>query len=273
MQAFKAWIQDKKNMPIVLAGTGIVLVLAILMILKMNGFIGGTKQAAMPQPGMPGAPMPGQPGMPAEPGMSPAPGAPTGDMTQPGAAPPVPGAPPAPTTPGIETQQAALAPMLPYRKDPFMPLQGMPKTSDMLAALLPSLSRPRLAPAPVSENAGIATAEEVLPPQPFRRMSGVLWNGKVSAILETNGETDVVIPGKELTRGNSRVRVESINQDSVILKTLDTKTPFTIRVTMAGSVAGGAPGGLVQQPVYGGPGPTIYPGGPQYGGEPPPPGQ
>lgn len=78
MQAFKAWIQDKKNMPIVLAGTGIVLVLAILLILKMNGFIGGPKQAVMPQPGMPGTPMPGQPGMPAEPGMPPAPGAPTG---------------------------------------------------------------------------------------------------------------------------------------------------------------------------------------------------
>lgn len=249
MQAFSAWLQDKKNLPVVLAGTGIVLVLAILLILKMNGFIGKPKQAVAPTAGVPGMPVP-QAGMPA------------GDMTATGGAPPAPGVPPTPgAVPGV--QQAKLAPMLPYRKDPFMPLYGIPKKSDVIAALLPSLSRPRLAPAPVSD-AEIASAEEVLPPQPFRRMSGVLWNGKVSAILETNGETDVVRPGMELTRGNSRVMVESITQDSVILKTLDTKTPFTIKVSMAGSVASGQgiPG---QQPVYGGPGPTIYPGAPQGG--------
>jgi len=229
MNAFSAWLQDKKNLPVVLAGTGIVFVLAILMILKMNGIIGKPKQAVVPNAGAPGMPVP-QPGMPAA------------DMTVPGGAPPAPGAAPsapgAPPTPGAApapaaagaapgTLQAKLAPMLPYRKDPFMPLYGIPKKSDVIAALLPSLRRPRLAPAPVSE-AEIASAEEVLPPQPFRRMSGVLWNGKVSAILETNGETDVVRPGMELTRGNSRVMVESITQDSVILKTLDTRTPFTV---------------------------------------------
>ena len=262
MDALKAWLQDKKNMPIVLAATGIVFVLAVLLILKMNGFIGGPKQAAIPDAGMPGAPVPGQ-GMPPEPGM-PQPGMPT-EPPPPGT-PPAPGTAPAPTS--AAGQQAALAPMLPYRKDPFMPLYGMPKKADVIAALLPRLSRPRLAPAPVSE-ADLASAEEVLPPQPFRRMSGVLWNGKVSAIMETNGETDVVRPGMELTRGNSRVRVESITQNSIILKTLDTRTPFTVKVNMAGSVAG-ATGGPVSQPIYGGSGP-IYPGAPP-GAEPPPPG-
>jgi hypothetical protein len=258
MDALKAWLQDKKNMPIVLAATGIVFVLAILLILRMNGFIGGPKQAAIPDAGMPGAPAPGQ-GMPPQPGMP--------------AEPPPPGTPPAPGTAPAPTsaagQQAALAPMLPYRKDPFVDLRGARTTADVLASMLPRLSRPRLAPAPVSETE-MASAEEVLPPQPFRRMSGVLWNGKVSAIMETNGETDVVRPGMELTRGNSKVRVESITQDSIILKTLDTRTPFTIKVNMAGSVASATGGPASQQPIYGGSGP-IYPGAPP-GAEPPPPG-
>ena len=240
--SISAWVQDKKNMPIVLGATLIVFALAILLILKMNGIIGGPKQAQMPMPapGMPAEPQPGMPGEVPQPGM------PGGEL-QPGAPPSAPGAP--------VVQQAKLMPMLPYRKDPFMPLYGVPRKSDVIAALLPSLSRPRLAPASVVEDAQIAAAEEVLPPQPFRRMSGVLWNGKVSAILETNGETDVVRPGMELTRGNSRVRVEAITQDSIILKTLDTKTPFTIKVNMAGSV--------VNAPGAGGP--TIQPGQPVYG--------
>ena len=261
MQVLTAWLQDRKNLPIVLAGTGIVLVLAILLILKMNGVIGGGRSAMMPQPGMPEAPAPPQSGMPAPPaaGMPAMPAQPE----MPGAPTGVPGA--APTAPAAQAQAGAvakLAPMLPYRKDPFLPLFGIPKTNDVIAALLPSLSHPRLAPASVVSRAEIAAAEEVLPPQPFRRMSGVLWNGKVAAILETNGETDVVRPGMELTKGNSRVRVESIQPDCIILKTLDTTTPMTIRVNMAGSVAS-APGGA-QQPIYGGPGPAIYPGAPAY---------
>ena len=258
MPSLSAWVQDKKNMPIVLAATGIVLVLAILMILKMNGVIGRPKHAeappvgpapVMPEP-QPGMPMnQGQPGMPA----GPQPGMPGGELP-PGAAP--------------GAQQAELVPMLPYRKDPFMPLYGMPRKADVIAALLPSLSRPRLAPAPVYGGGEISAAEEVLPPQPFRRMSGVLWNGKVSAILETNGETDVVRPGMELTRGNSRVRVEGITQDSIILTTLDTRIPFTIKVNMAGSVVSGTEGS--NQPVYGGPGSPIYPGAPNYQGGPVP---
>ena len=93
------------------------------------------------------------------------------------------------------------------------------------------------APAPVWRETGSEVeVTEVLPPQPYRRMAGVLWNGRVSAILETNGETDIVRPGMDITRGNSRVRVESIQQDCIILKTLDTRTPMTIKVNMAGSV-------------------------------------
>ena len=260
MQAFTAWVQDKKNMPIVLAATGIVFALAILLILKMNGFIGAPKQSAIPT--MPAAPAPGspQPGMPAgegsPPPAGPQPGMPAGEM--PGGPPAAPGAtPPQGGAPAVE---AKLAPMLPYRKDPFMPLYGMPRKADVLAALLPSLSHPRLAPASIVENPLMAAAEDILPPQPFRRMSGVLWNGKVSAILETNGETDVVRPGMELTRGNSRVRIEAITQDSIILKTLDTKMPFTIRVNMAGSVVNSGTGGPGNQQVYSGPGgPTIRP--------------
>jgi len=256
MPSIADWVQDKKNMPIVLAATGIVFVAAILLVLKMNGFIGAPKQEAMPQAvtPMPGEPQPGMPGGEMQPGVPPGgqPGMPGGEM-QPGVAP---GA--APAQPVQSVQQAKLAPMLPYRKDPFMPLTGAPKKTDVIAALLPSLRRPRLAPASVFADQQIASAEEVLPPQPFRRMSGVLYNGKVSGILETNGQTDVVRPGMELTRGNSRVRVESITRDSIILKTLDTKTPFTIKVNMAGSVMT-VPGDLGPQSVMGS-GAAISPG-------------
>jgi hypothetical protein len=233
MDAIQAWIKDRKNLPIVAAGTLIIVVLAVLLSLRMTGMIGGGGgqmssdtgvppyggQPGMPQPGVPGPGGPQSPGMPIPQG-----GPPTG---------PIPGAPQQAAVPA----SAQLAPMLPYRKDPFLPLAGVPTRSDKLAYILPMLRRPRIAPAPViRETGGEVEVTEVLPPQPYRRMAGVLWNGRISAILETNGETDIVRPGKEITRGNSRVRVESIQQDCIILKTLDTRTPMTIKVNMAGSV-------------------------------------
>ena len=251
MDAIQAWIKDRKNLPIVAAGTLIIVVLAVLLSLRMTGMIGGGGQMSsdadvppyggqpgMPQPGMPQPGVPG-PGGPVYPGMPLPPG---GQLATPGA----------PQQAAAVPASAKLAPMLPYRKDPFLPLSGVPTKKDYIAYILPSLRRPRIAPAPVwRETGGEVEVTEVLPPQPYRRMAGVLWNGRVSAILETNGETDIVRPGMDITRGNSRVRVESIQQDCIILKTLDTRTPMTIKVNMAGSVTSGAD--LTQA------GPEMYP--------------
>lgn len=255
MEKITAWLSDKKNMPVVVAGFSIVLVLAILFVLKTMGMIGGSTasmpmqqmspDASMPSPVdqgaapvTPASPVPATPGQPGAPVTPPSPT-------------PAPGQPGAPGATQVATA-GVIPPMLPYRKDPFLPLGGFPTRKDVMSMVLPALRRPRIAPAPVAPprfDAG-PSAAEVMPPQPFRRMAGVLWNGKISAILETNGETDVVRPGSEITRGNSRVRVESIQQDSIILKTLDTKTPFYVRVTMSGAVVGpNAPG----QQVTGGP--------------------
>lgn len=238
MDAIQAWIKDRKNLPIVVAGTLIIVVLVVLLSLRMTGMIGGGGGEQMssdagypPGAGQPGMPQPGmpQPGMP-QPGM-PMPGMPM----PPGEQPPT----PAPQQAAVPAS-AQLAPMLPYRKDPFLPMTGMPTKKDIIAYMLPSLRRPRIAPAPVMRpTEGEVEVTEVLPPQPYRRMAGVMWNGRVSAILETNGETDIVRPGMEITKGNSRVRVESIQQDCIILKTLDTRIPMTIKVNMAGSVTSG----------------------------------
>lgn len=245
MDGIKAWLQDRKNLPIVVVGTVIIVVLVALVFLRMSGTLGGgdmSNQAgvpggAPPGPGMPSAPAPSAPGAPPPAGAPPA-----GPVAQ-----PAPGVPPAPspggvpptitTAPQAGAASMAIAPMLPYRKDPFMLFAGRPKPKDALMALLPNVDRTRLAPASVVETTADAQAQEVLPPQPFRRMAGAMWNGKIAAIMETNGEADIVWPGMELTKGNSKVRVESIQPDHIILKTLDTKTPMTIKVNLAGSAA------------------------------------
>jgi hypothetical protein len=260
MDALKAWIQDRKNLPIVLAGTVIIIAIAVLVVLKMSGAIGGGS-ANVPSQTYPTS-MPGQPGAPAG-GTVDLGGVPIPQPTALPGAPqmmPTPGMPAAPSTaPGQVSAQAKLAPMLPYREDPFMPISGRPRVREGLMMVLADVMKnpPRLAPMPVVKETGAAAQAEVLPPQPFRRMAGVMWNGKVSAILETNGEADVVRPGMELTRGNSRVRVESIQPNCIILTTMDTRSPMTIKVNMAGSVNGG---GTQSTPNYpSGPGLEMEP--------------
>ena len=146
MDAIQAWIKDRKNLPIVAAGTLIIVVLAVLLSLRMTGMIGGGGQMSsdadvppyggqpgMPQPGMPQPGVPG-PGGPVYPGMPLPPG---GQLATPGA----------PQQAAAVPASAKLAPMLPYRKDPFLPLSGVPTKKDYIAYILPSLRRPRIAPA------------------------------------------------------------------------------------------------------------------------------
>lgn len=234
MDKFKAWAEDKKNQPILIAIVVIVLLGAVFTVLKTSGMIGGGGAPSQDMSGVsPGAATTPDAGGAAGPSASTTPPVGGGTAAVPNA---TAGAPAGAPAGGVTTTK--LAPILPYRKDPFLPYSGMPTRKDVISVLLPSLRRPRIAPAPVVNEGPTQTAAEVPPPQPFRRMAGVMWNGHVSAILETAGETDIVRPGMELSRGNSRVRVESITQDSVILKTLDTRTPMTIKVGMAGSVTG-----------------------------------
>lgn len=284
MNNFKTWLQDRKNLPIVVAAAAIVVILVVLVFLRMTGKIGGgsATTATAPTPagsaGMPGAPEmpPGAPGMPpveTPPGMAPgAPGAPvepgmaaaTGAPGAPGApaGQPTAGAPSAPAPSGVKQP-----PMLPYRKDPFMSFSGPPKRKDALMALLPTVRRERLAPAPVIRTVQ-TEIPEVLPAQPPMRMAGIMWNGKVSAILEINGQAEIVRPGM-VPKNNPDVQVESIQPNRIILKTLNTRRPMTIEVNMAGALNPNA--GSPQPNAPGPAAPPMFPGGPPGMEGPPPP--
>lgn len=244
MQNISAWLQDRKNLPIVAAGAGIVIVIAALVFLRMAGVIGGGGGGDQDM------------------GMYPEPGTTMEDPYATEQPPTDPAAVPA-AQPAQAVQTAStLGPMLPYRKDPFQPLGGRPQPRDYMLHMLPALSRPRIAPAPVAELAELVE-EETLPPQPFRRMAGVMWNGRVSAILESDGQTFIVRPGMEIP--GQKVRVESIHPDHIILKTLDTRTPMTIRVNMGGAITdptGAGAEGEMGMPSPAGPrSPTQYQGG------------
>ncbi len=262
MDKVRAWLQDSKNLPIVAAGTAILLIVVAFMFLKLYGVIGGGGAPAEPTMEMgqqpdtqqqTGSPEPLPPGFETQAGQA----QPTQTPTEPTTA-------PAPTT--METTPVAKQPpMLPYRKDPFMAFSGPPTKTQALMALIPSVQRIRIAPADVRPKAQAKVeeeAEEVLPPQPFRRVAGILWNGKVKAILETEGEVQIVQPGDIITKGGSKVRVESIEPDGVVLKTLDTRVPMPIKVQLAGSIAARQSTGASQT---GGGSPSTFQ-------EPPPPG-
>lgn len=148
--------------------------------------------------------------------------------------------------PGAGPTAVAAGPLLPYRKDPFAVTTRVvkPTRKTVVRAALASLPPYSISTDPipaVGSAVSEVTAKEVAPEQPFRRMSGVMMDGTVSAVLETRSEmgveSDVVVPGMEINKGHSRVKVERITSSEIILKTLDTKTPLTIRVNMAGSTA------------------------------------
>ncbi len=260
MDAVKAWVQDKKNLPTVAIIGGVILILVIFLVLKTTGVIGGnSKKSASGMPnGMPGMPpgMPGMPGstgqptMPGQTGASGGPGMPTGMPGMPtsgamGMPPGMPGAMAGASTAAPEVKKVTAMPSaLPYRPDPFKPFnvarsaksKGQ-RNIDSVLRQIPGIGGDRvIQPATIAGYDPTGNqAQDTLPQQPTRRMAGVMTNGRVSAILETNGETDIVNAGQVITRGNSRVRVESITPDQIILKTLDTTHPFTIKVGLAGS--------------------------------------
>ncbi len=218
MDAVKSWLQDRKNLPVVVAGTAVILVAVVFLLLRLSA-TSSTNTASTPPADMPaaGAGGPSPAGVPEAGGGPGMPG---------GASPATPAA-----TPAVSKEA-----LLPYRKDPFKPFTRKPNRTQILISMLPSISHVRIAPAPVKKLGAVEVVTETLPPQPVRRMAGVLMNSKISAILETDGRSDIVTPGMVVNRSGSRVRVESITPDQIVLKTLDTKKPFTVRVNLQGSI-------------------------------------
>lgn len=240
MDKIKAFMSDKKNTPIVGAVAGIVLVLVVLFYLKQFGIIGagggGTDYASDS-----GASTTDSMSTPADmstSGEQPPDGT-SVDQASTGASPDGGGGQASPPPAGPADK---IPPMLAYRKDPFMGFSGPPKKEDAMMAVLPSLRRIRLAPVrvlPPEEEA--VEIEEVLPPQPVRRVAGIMWGSQVKAIIESGGKTYVKMPGEIIAE--ERVRVERIEPTGVILTTLDTKRPMSIRVNLAGAMATQGSGG------------------------------
>lgn len=225
MQGILNWVKNKKNIPII----AVVLVVIVVGAAAAYFYTHKDMTAATTAPAT--APTTAPTTAPADKPSAPAAGntaaAPSTAATAPAA--------PAAEAPKPETVAAAPSlpmPLFPYRNDPFLPLAEKPTREQAIEMMVPSASKVRLAPLWVSKPEPIV-AEVTAGPQPNRRLAGVLWGDKVSAILETGTSVDVVRPGSVLDRGNSLVRVERIEPTSLTLVTLDTAKPIEIKVNLS----------------------------------------
>lgn len=225
------WLNDKKNLPIIGAATGIIVIAVVFLMIRMHS--GGSSEGvgAPPSPPMgPSSPMApsgqeSEGAMPSPPGAGPAPMSPA-QPAQPGMPAPTGAAPAAQTTAAVNGGKVEL---LPSRPDPFLPLDWKPGSSRPKPRIfLPPLGTLRI---PGLQRTKAPVEQEVLPPQPTRRMAGILTNGGVYAMLETDGDTIVVKPGDIVENGN--VRVDSIEPGRIRLIWLRTKKPIPIEVRMS----------------------------------------
>lgn len=114
-------------------------------------------------------------------------------------------------------------------------------------------------------------AQEVVEPQPYRRLAGVLVGETVSAILMMeDGRAEIVHPGMRVP--NSEWTVASIDENRAVLTRTGDRLPRRIVVNLESPPPGfgaGAPGGFAPQPGFpGGPPPGVpgVPGRPGGGG-------
>ncbi len=255
------WLNDPKNKPIVIGGAvAVILIVALALFMFMGG--GGQQQ---PSPGATAtAPTGGAPGglpedQPTATGPAPTMGAP--GIGGPGMPGPAMGRPMMGGPSGFGAgQQVAQAqpegkPPSKYRVDPFKPLPWEADISKPpILSVVPSV---RLQPVPTYKPAE-GEEEDVLPPQPYRRVAGIMWGQSVAAIIETQGDLPrVVKPGDTL----DGMRVARIEPNQVVLSTLG-KKPREITVKL------GAPITPVQRTVPGAgvPGYPGMPGMPPTGG-------
>ena len=140
----------------------------------------------------------------------------------------------------------------------------------------------RLAPPPkIGVPEGTPRPEDLLPlPQVPRRVAGVLYNGAITAILETgeppNSETTVISPGAKVPSGIPGIpdlTVDSIAMDRLVLRAEDGRTvevklsalPPSVQQSLSQQFNGGGGGGAAGGGGMGG-GPGFGGGGPRGGG-------
>lgn len=143
------------------------------------------------------------------------------------------------------------------RPDPFV-IPGVrayvpPKPSVVSFAPTPIVTNfvPPLPPAPRPPVTGPATVAEL----PNDRVSGIMLNNGVYAIMDADGQSQVVQPGDTLPGGE---KVVSIQSDSVTLRTVDNQTVNLPLSAGASTATGnmGYPGGMPAS--YNGGGPPQY---------------
>jgi len=259
MESLQTWLNDRKNLPIVVGALVVVLLVAVVVWRLTAG--GGETEvstgevpSAADSTGMPPGTPPGMPGDAGVPGApAPAPGA---DQTGSAAA----AAPSGEKEPPIEEARA----------DPFLPYFG-PKPRRTKLTFTSQLPKPEIRRvAPVKLDLPEEEEEERQPP---RRMAGILKNGRVFAIIveerEDSPVTTIVKPGDPLGQD---LKVERILPDKVIVRSERTGRTMEIpkstgrvqpRQPAAPAAPRGRPGGL--------PGPLPMPLGGPGGLEAPPP--
>lgn len=218
------WLNDKKNQPIIIGAFVLILIVAGYVVWKTNfSSPSGSSSETVSNTPSPSGPM-----------VQPTPGTtPTGaPMPTPG---PVPGTPSAatPTPAGPRPGAAMVAtamPMETWRDDPFLPV-GYKPPKHVVRPVPPIYDLP-IPDLPRYHKTIIKEQADQVVQQPMRRMAGLLLSGRVYAILETNGKTEVRQPGDMLD--DRLAMVDRIERDKVILKTVD-KVPRYITVRMAGA--------------------------------------
>lgn len=243
------WLNDPKNKPIVIGGAvAVILIVAVALFMFMGG---GGQQPAPSQTATGPTPAGGfsPEGLPED---QPTTGAPSpagmgGPMGGPMGSPMMAGGYGAAGT-GRQVAEAPKEgkPPSKYRVDPFKPLSWEADVSKPpILSVVPSV---RLQPVPTYKPQG-EEEEDVLPPQPYRRVAGIMWGQSVAAIIETQGDLPrVVKPGDSI----DGLRVARIEPNQVVLSTLG-KKPQEITVKLGAPITpvqrtfpgvGGMPGGV-----------------------------
>jgi len=242
------WLNDPKNKPIVVGGAvAVILIVAVAFFLFMGG---GQQQSAPPSGATATAPTGGAPGLPEDQPVPSGP-APIGMTGPTGPMGPM-GGPMMGGYGGMgAAQRVAEAPKggkppAKYRVDPFKPL---PWEADISKPPILSVVTPvRLQPIPTYRPKE-EEQEDVLPPQPYRRVAGIMWGQSVAAIIETQGDLPRVVKPGDTIDG---MRVARIEPNQVVLSTLG-KKPQEIAVKLGAPITpvqrtypgyGGAPGGM-----------------------------
>ncbi|MDH7602020.1 MAG: hypothetical protein QHI38_07720 [Armatimonadota bacterium] len=225
------WLKDKKNQPIVAAILAVVIIGAGAAV-YFTMFRGGEQAAGTTAP----ATTETTTTTTTEPGMGPPPGGapPTGtEAMQPGmtgtaATPGTTGAPGAAQAASVQPPPGGSTPMEPWRDDPFLPLGYKPKKTG-------PKPKPHIRDFPFQKFAQWVSPEKKPPPpeleQPARRVAGIIVSDRVYAIIETVGKPnmEIVQPGDVLE--DRLAKVERIERDRVVLKTLD-KVPKYISLPL-----------------------------------------